>query len=143
LVLLQDLEDALPHLLVGVDAVLVLDRGQGAQVQHENAQAARLGELLDQIRQAVVVGGDGLGHGGGRYRMIAQAHGEPKWRAGLLEWEAFFGGLPLPILARILRDRGVITERQLQEAIQQQVLYGGRLGTSLYELGFITEERLR
>jgi hypothetical protein len=36
----------------------------------------------------------------------------------------------------------VITERQLQEAIQHQVLYGGRLGTSLYELGFITEERL-
>jgi len=56
---------------------------------------------------------------------------------------SFFGGSPLPILARILRDRGVITERQLQEAIQHQVLYGGRLGTSLYELGFITEERLR
>jgi hypothetical protein len=49
----------------------------------------------------------------------------------------------LPILARILRDRGVVTERQLQEAIQHQVLYGGRLGTSLYELGFITEERLQ
>ncbi len=41
-----------------------------------------------------------------------------------------------------MRDRGVITERQFQEAIQHQVLYGGRLGTSLYELGFITEERL-
>jgi hypothetical protein len=48
----------------------------------------------------------------------------------------------LPILGRILRDRGVITDRQLQEAIQHQVLYGGRLGTSLHELGFITEERL-
>jgi len=36
----------------------------------------------------------------------------------------------------------VITDRQLQEAIQHQVLYGGRLGTSLHELGFITEERL-
>ena len=36
-----------------------------------------------------------------------------------------------------------MTERQLQEAIQHQVLYGGRLGTSLYELGFITEERLQ
>ena len=43
----------------------------------------------------------------------------------------------------ILKDRGVVTERQLQEAIQHQVLYGGRLGTSLYELGFITEERLQ
>src|SRR5262245_15649516 len=52
-------------------------------------------------------------------------------------------GLALPILARILRDRGIVTERQLQEAIQYQVLYGGRLGTSLYELGFITEERLQ
>ena len=31
----------------------------------------------------------------------------------------------------------------MQEAIQHQVLYGGRLGTSLYELGFITEERLQ
>jgi MshEN domain len=48
----------------------------------------------------------------------------------------------LPILGRILRDRGVITDKQLQEAIQHQVLYGGRLGTSLLELGFITEERL-
>jgi hypothetical protein len=36
-----------------------------------------------------------------------------------------------------------VTERQLQEAIQHQVLYGGRLGTSLSELGFITEERLQ
>jgi hypothetical protein len=49
----------------------------------------------------------------------------------------------VPILARILKDRGIVTERQLQEAIQHQVLYGGRLGTSLYELGFITEERLQ
>jgi hypothetical protein len=49
----------------------------------------------------------------------------------------------LPILARILKDRGVVTERQLQEAIRHQVLYGGRLGTNLYELGFITEARLQ
>ena len=49
----------------------------------------------------------------------------------------------MPILGRLLRDRGIVTERQLQEAIQHQVLYGGRLGTSLYELGFITEERLQ
>ena len=59
---------------------------------------------------------------------------------GLLEYRARRSALP--ILGRILRDRGVITDRQLQEAIQHQVLYGGRLGTSLYELGFITEERL-
>jgi len=49
----------------------------------------------------------------------------------------------MPILARILKDRGVVTEKQLEEAIQRQVLYGGRLGTSLYELGMITEERLQ
>ena len=36
----------------------------------------------------------------------------------------------------------MISEGQLQEAIQHQVLYGGRLGTSLFELGFITEQRL-
>jgi hypothetical protein len=46
-------------------------------------------------------------------------------------------------LSRILRDRGIVTEAQLEEAIQHQVLYGGRLGTNLYELGFITEDRLR
>jgi MshEN domain len=36
-----------------------------------------------------------------------------------------------------------VTERQLQEAIQHQVLYGGRLGTNLYELGYVTEDRLK
>ena len=36
-----------------------------------------------------------------------------------------------------------MTELQLQEAIQHQVLYGGRLGTNLYELGHITEARLQ
>ena len=36
-----------------------------------------------------------------------------------------------------------MTELQLQEAIQHQVLYGGRLGTNLYELGYITEARLQ
>jgi len=48
----------------------------------------------------------------------------------------------MSILARVLRDRGIVTERQVQEAVQHQVLYGGRLGTSLHELGFITEDRL-
>jgi hypothetical protein len=49
----------------------------------------------------------------------------------------------LPILGRILRDRGICSERQLEEAVQHQVLYGGRLGTNLFELGLITEERLQ
>lgn len=49
----------------------------------------------------------------------------------------------MPILARVLRDRGIVTEKQLAEAIQHQVLYGGRLGTSLYELGMISEDTLQ
>ena len=49
----------------------------------------------------------------------------------------------MPILARILRDRGLVTEKQIQEAIRHQVLFGGRLGTSLHELGFITETGLQ
>jgi Type II secretion system (T2SS), protein E, N-terminal domain len=48
----------------------------------------------------------------------------------------------VPILARILRERGLVGEEQLEQAIQHQVLYGGRLGTSLLELGFITEQGL-
>ncbi len=48
----------------------------------------------------------------------------------------------MPILARILRERGLVGEDQVEQAIQHQVLYGGRLGTSLLELGFITEEGL-
>lgn len=48
----------------------------------------------------------------------------------------------MAILARILRERGLVGEDQIELAIQHQVLYGGRLGTSLLELGFITEEGL-
>ncbi len=48
----------------------------------------------------------------------------------------------MPILARILKERGLVNEEQLEQAIQHQVLYGGRLGTSLLELGFVTEEGL-
>jgi hypothetical protein len=48
----------------------------------------------------------------------------------------------VPILARILRERGLVGEQQLEQAIQHQVLYGGRLGTSLLELGFLTEAGL-
>lgn len=48
----------------------------------------------------------------------------------------------MPILSRILRDRGIVSEAQLREAIQHQVLYGGRLGTNLLELGFVEEAQL-
>ena len=49
----------------------------------------------------------------------------------------------MPILARILSERGLVSDDQLELAIQHQVLYGGRLGTSLHELGFITEDGLQ
>jgi hypothetical protein len=48
----------------------------------------------------------------------------------------------VPILARILKERGLVSEEQIEQAIQHQVLYGGRLGTSLVELGYITEQGL-
>jgi len=42
-----------------------------------------------------------------------------------------------PTLGQALLKAGVINARQLEEAIQGQVIYGGRLGTTLMELGFI------
>jgi hypothetical protein len=48
----------------------------------------------------------------------------------------------VPLLARILRESGLLDEPQVEQAIQHQVLYGGRLGTSLLELGLITEQGL-
>lgn len=40
-------------------------------------------------------------------------------------------------LGQTLLKAGVINAKQLEEAIQAQVIYGGRLGTSLMELGYI------
>lgn len=37
----------------------------------------------------------------------------------------------------------LITSRQLDKVVQCQVLFGGRLGTNLLELGFISEDELR
>lgn len=42
----------------------------------------------------------------------------------------------------LIREK-IITSEQLDKAVQCQVLFGGRLGTNLLELGFITEDRLR
>ena len=36
----------------------------------------------------------------------------------------------------------MISEKQLDEALKAQVIYGGRLGTNLVELGFLDEEAL-
>jgi hypothetical protein len=61
--LLEDLEDPLPDLLVGGRPVLVLDHGERGSVENENTQAATLGQLPLEVREPLVVGGDGLGHG--------------------------------------------------------------------------------
>jgi MshEN domain len=41
------------------------------------------------------------------------------------------------LLGQLLVKSGVISPHQLEEAIQAQVIFGGRLGTSLVELGYV------
>jgi len=45
-------------------------------------------------------------------------------------------------LGEILVEAGVMTPAQLGEALKSQVLYGGRLGTNLIEMGFLEENEL-
>ncbi len=45
-------------------------------------------------------------------------------------------------LGEILIDQGKITEAQLQKALKAQLIFGGHLGTSLIELGYIDEDIL-
>ncbi|HXI03980.1 MAG TPA: hypothetical protein VNI57_12465 [Candidatus Saccharimonadales bacterium] len=45
-------------------------------------------------------------------------------------------------LGEILIDQGKITEAQLQKALKAQLIFGGHLGTSLIELGYIDEDAL-
>jgi len=45
-------------------------------------------------------------------------------------------------LGEILTNRGLIDDRQLSEALEAQVIYGGHLGTCLIELGAIDERQL-
>lgn len=47
-----------------------------------------------------------------------------------------------PRLGEILVARGYCTARQIEEALDEQVVYDGRLGTNLIELGIVTEEQL-
>ena len=42
----------------------------------------------------------------------------------------------------MLVQEGIITEAQLEEALRNKVIFGGKLGTNLIELGYITAERL-
>lgn len=45
-------------------------------------------------------------------------------------------------LGEILLDEGKLTEEQLQKALKAQLIFGGHLGTSLIELGYVDEEAL-
>ena len=45
-------------------------------------------------------------------------------------------------LGKFLVGRGNITEDQLEKAFRAQLVFGGRLGTNLVELGYITEKVL-
>jgi len=45
-------------------------------------------------------------------------------------------------LGQMLVKDGLITPAQLKEAVYNQVIFGGRLGTNLLELGYIDEETL-
>jgi hypothetical protein len=42
----------------------------------------------------------------------------------------------------MLVQERIITEGQLEEALRNQVIFGGKIGTNLIELGYITAERL-
>jgi len=42
----------------------------------------------------------------------------------------------------MLVQERIVTESQLEEALRNQVIFGGKIGTNLIELGYITAERL-
>jgi len=46
-------------------------------------------------------------------------------------------------LGDLLLEKDLVKPEQLDKAVQCQVLFGGRLGTNLLELGFVTEDDLR
>ncbi len=45
----------------------------------------------------------------------------------------------MPRLGKLLVEEKLVTPTQLEEALETQVVYGGRLGTNLVELGFVKE----
>jgi hypothetical protein len=45
-------------------------------------------------------------------------------------------------LGRLLIEKELVTEKVLAEALQRQVIFGGRLGTNLLEMGAVTEDAL-
>ncbi|MBL8922669.1 MAG: general secretion pathway protein GspE [Myxococcaceae bacterium] len=48
----------------------------------------------------------------------------------------------MPRLGSLLLEEKLITQGQLEEGLETQVVYGGRLGTNLVELGFVKEPDL-
>src|SRR5207302_1398571 len=56
--------------------------------------------------------------------------------------EAGHGSLPAVKLGEILVQEGHLTQEGLEEALDWQVLYGGRLGTNLLELRLVEEEQV-
>ncbi len=47
-----------------------------------------------------------------------------------------------PKLTQYLLDKGYVNEEQCSEALQRQVIFGGKIGTNLMELYYISEEQL-
>lgn len=45
-------------------------------------------------------------------------------------------------LGEILLEHGIVTRKQLEEAVESQVIFGGKLGTNLVELGYISVNSL-
>jgi hypothetical protein len=45
-------------------------------------------------------------------------------------------------LGELLVQQGVVTQGQLSDALQAQMIFGGRLGTNLVELGYLSEKHL-
>ena len=45
-------------------------------------------------------------------------------------------------LGQLLVEKGLVTEKVLSEALQRQVIFGGRLGTNLLEMGAVSEDNL-
>lgn len=46
-------------------------------------------------------------------------------------------------LARYFRGKGLVSEAELQEALTQQIIMGGQLGTALWELGLVPGKTLQ
>src|SRR5260370_28807664 len=45
-------------------------------------------------------------------------------------------------IGEMLLEAGILSPQQLEEALNAQLIYGGKLGTNLVEHGFVTEEFL-